>query len=76
MEEFAYLTSIVASAFYLAASARLLRLHRQTGERPELLLGGTEIASVLVLWLAFFPLPFYANWIAHRAAIPSTSVEA
>jgi len=42
----------------------------------NVLLGGTEIASVLVLWLAFFPLPFYANWIAHRAAIPPTSVEA
>jgi hypothetical protein len=39
MEENAYLTSIVASAFYLVASVRLLRLSRRTGERPELLLG-------------------------------------
>jgi hypothetical protein len=39
MEENAYLTSIFASAFYLVASVRLLRLSRRTGERPELLLG-------------------------------------
>jgi hypothetical protein len=39
MEENAYLASIFASAFYLVASVRLLRLNRQTGERPELLLG-------------------------------------
>ena len=34
----------------------------------NLLLGGTEIASVMVLWVAFFPPSFYANWIAQRAA--------
>jgi len=39
MEENAYLTSIIAGAFYLIASLRLLRLNRRTGERPELLLG-------------------------------------
>jgi hypothetical protein len=39
MEENAYLTSIIASAFYLVACVRLFRLHRKTGERPELLLG-------------------------------------
>lgn len=39
MEEYAYLTSILASIFYLATSARLLRLHRRTRERPECLLG-------------------------------------
>jgi hypothetical protein len=39
MEEYAYLTSIIAGAFYLIASLRLLRLNRRTGERPELLLG-------------------------------------
>jgi hypothetical protein len=38
MEEYAYLTSIAASAFYFYASARLLRLHRRTSEKPELLL--------------------------------------
>jgi hypothetical protein len=39
MEENAYITSIIAGAFYLIASLRLLRLNRRTGERPELLLG-------------------------------------
>jgi hypothetical protein len=38
VEENAYITSIVASAFYLIASARFFRLHRRTGERPEWLL--------------------------------------
>jgi len=36
----------------------------------NVLLGSTEIASIAVLWLAFFPPTFYANWIARRAAIP------
>ncbi|HEX9815015.1 MAG TPA: hypothetical protein VGB31_08735 [Myxococcota bacterium] len=39
MEENAYLTSIIASIFYLIAGYRLLRLNRRTRERPELLLG-------------------------------------
>ena len=39
MQESAYIASIIAGAFYLLASLRLLRLSRQTGERPELLLG-------------------------------------
>jgi hypothetical protein len=39
MEQYAYLASIFASAFYLVASVRLLRLNRRTGERAELLLG-------------------------------------
>ena len=39
MEENAYITSIIASAVYLIASLRLIRLSRRTGERPELLLG-------------------------------------
>jgi len=39
MEQYAYVASVVASAFYLVASVRLLRLSRRTGERAELLLG-------------------------------------
>jgi hypothetical protein len=39
------------------------------------LLGGTEIISVMVLWFAFFPPPFYTNWITQRAEILSTPVE-
>jgi len=39
MEQYAYVASVVASAFYLVASIRLLRLSRRTGERAELLLG-------------------------------------
>jgi hypothetical protein len=41
----------------------------------NLLLGGTEIASVAVLWVAFFPPTFYANWIARRAETILTPVE-
>ncbi|MBW1843371.1 MAG: hypothetical protein JRE38_07230 [Deltaproteobacteria bacterium] len=39
MEENAYIASIAAGIFFLVAGVRLLRLHRRTGERPELLLG-------------------------------------
>ncbi len=39
MEESAYITSILAGAFYLIAGLRLIRLSRRNGERPELLLG-------------------------------------
>jgi len=38
MEEYAYVTPLLASAFYLIASVRLFDLHRRTDERPELLL--------------------------------------
>jgi len=40
------------------------------------LLGSTEIASVVLLWLAFFPPTLYANWIARRAAVSSAAAEA
>ena len=36
------------------------------------LLGATEIASVAVLWFAFFPPLVYRRWIADRAALLST----
>ncbi|MBW2542382.1 MAG: hypothetical protein JRF15_09850 [Deltaproteobacteria bacterium] len=39
MAEDAYIASIAAGAFFLIASVRLIRLHRRTRERPELLLG-------------------------------------
>jgi hypothetical protein len=38
----------------------------------DVLLGSSEIASVAVLWLAFFPPLFYVNWITRRAVILST----
>jgi hypothetical protein len=41
----------------------------------EVLLGGTEIVSVAVLWLAFFPPGFYANWIDRRAVILPTPMD-
>ena len=41
----------------------------------DLLLGSTEIASVAVLWLAFFPPPFYTNWITRRAVILPTPMD-
>lgn len=39
MEDNAYIASVAASVFYLIVSARFIRLHRRTGERPELLIG-------------------------------------
>jgi hypothetical protein len=41
----------------------------------DALLGGAEIASVAVLWLAFFPPPFYTNWITRRAAALPTPMD-
>jgi hypothetical protein len=41
----------------------------------DALLGGSEIASVAVLWLAFFPPPFYTNWITRRTAMLSTPMD-
>jgi hypothetical protein len=41
----------------------------------EILLGGTEIASVAVLWLAFFPPLVYRRWIDGRAALLPTPAE-
>jgi hypothetical protein len=38
----------------------------------DALLGGSEIASVAVLWLAFFPPRFYTNWITRRAVVLPT----
>jgi hypothetical protein len=41
----------------------------------DALVGGSEIASVAILWLAFFPPSFYSNWIARRAVIPPTPMD-
>jgi hypothetical protein len=41
----------------------------------NVLLGGTEIASIALLWLAFFPPPFYTNWITQRAVILPTPMD-
>lgn len=38
----------------------------------DTLVGGTEIASVAVLWLAFFPPVFYSRWLERNAALDST----
>jgi len=44
---------------------------KESGETVSMLsdalLGGTEIASVTLLWLAFFPPRIYQNWITERA---------
>ncbi len=40
----------------------------------NVLLGGTEAASVVLLWLAFFPPDFYAQWIARRAEVRVAAV--
>jgi hypothetical protein len=41
----------------------------------DALLGGTEIASVALLWLAFFPPRFFTNWIIRRAVILPTPMD-
>ncbi len=41
----------------------------------DALLGGTEIASVTLLWLAFFPPRIYQTWITRRAVILPTPME-
>jgi hypothetical protein len=41
----------------------------------DALLGSAEIASVAVLWLAFFPPLFYTNWITRRAVILPTPMD-
>ena len=41
----------------------------------EVLLGSTEIVSVAVLWLAFFPPRFYTNWIDRRTVILPTPMD-
>lgn len=39
------------------------------------LLGGSEIASVAVLWLAFFPPRTYSTWIARRVAASTAAAK-
>lgn len=46
--------------------------NRAISTMSDVLLGSSEIASVAVLWLAFFPPRFYVNWITGRAVILST----
>jgi hypothetical protein len=41
----------------------------------DALLGGSEIAGVTVLWLAFFPPLFYTNWVTRRAVILPTPTD-
>jgi hypothetical protein len=41
----------------------------------DALLGGSEIASIAVLWLAFFPPRVYRHWIDGRAAFLATPAE-
>jgi hypothetical protein len=41
----------------------------------DALLGGSEIAGVTVLWLAFIPPLFYTNWVTRRAVILPTPMD-
>ena len=61
----------------LACFADLYWAHDKAGGETvsmlsDALLGGTEIASVMLLWLAFFPPRSYQNWITERAVILPT----
>jgi hypothetical protein len=57
MEVFAYIISIAAGVFYLVAGLRLFRLSRQTGERPEFLLGIYFAATGQ--WYVLYNAPFF-----------------
>ena len=50
-------------------------VNQATSLFADALLGGTEIAGVSMLWLAFFPPAFYRNWIAARAVILPTPMD-
>jgi hypothetical protein len=50
-------------------------VHQVTSSFADALLGGTEIAGVSTLWLAFFPPTWYRNWIANRAVITPTPMD-
>jgi hypothetical protein len=52
-----------------------LKLSETISHFSDALLGGTEIASVALLWLAFFPPRFYTNWITKRVVILPTSID-
>ena len=74
------LLALFGSFQFLACLADLLFAADISGSQAvsmisDALLGGSEIASVAVLWLAFFPPPFYTNWITRRAAILSTPMD-
>ena len=49
--------------------------NRTVSAISNLLLGSTEILSVVVLWFAFFPPSFYEHWITQRAAAARTALE-
>jgi hypothetical protein len=55
--------------------ARDLTYSQTVSTASNVMVGASEIASVVVLWLAFFPPPFYANWITQRAATVLEPVE-
>ena len=64
----------------LACFADLYWAHDKAGGEAvsmisDALLGGAEIASVTLLWLAFFPPRSYENWITERAVILPTPME-
>ncbi len=73
-----YLLFALFGGFQILACIADLSLANELGSDraislvSDALLGGSEIASVAVLWLAFFPPRFYGDWIARRAvALPT-----
>jgi len=57
MEQASYIGAIAAGAFYLIAGQRLLRLSWRTGERPELWLGLSFVATGQ--WYVVYNLPYF-----------------
>jgi len=69
------LLALFGASQFLACLSDLLFAHDISNSEAvslvtNVLLGGTEAASVVLLWLAFFPPDFYAGWIARRAHSP------
>jgi hypothetical protein len=64
----------------LACLAYLSLAHEISGNQTvslitDALIGGTEITSVAVIWLAFFAPDFYSSWITRRAVILPTPMD-
>ncbi len=76
-----YLLLACFALFQTSASAAELGWASKNGTEETIssishgLLGGSEIASMVALWLAFFPPAFYRNWISGRAVVPPTPAE-
>jgi len=76
-----YLLLALFAGFQVLACLADLSLAREIGGDQSVslvtdaLIGGTEITSVALLWLAFFAPHFYSSWIIRRAVILPTPMD-